>query len=396
MTERNRLAVVTVLGAAVVFAGGSATKAAGVACPARTCGMLSMALPGTKLLALRPIGTAGPLSAIDVRSGRRLFELPSGLASADGRSFYALSDARPQRNTPVLVRFSARTGLRFARWRLPHAAFVAAVSANGRWAVVHDARSNRRWTRLRLVEPRARRIVRDVRLRGLFEVEAISDDGRRLFLVHHHGGGSYAIRVFDVARGRLRAGSLRPKNEDEAMAGDAWTAVASPDGRWLLTLYVKQREREAFVHALDLRRAVTFCLDLPGHAGALALQQYGLALSEDGGRLFAANPTVGALAAFDLRGEDPRAVVTRRFAGRRAPRASWANAALSPDGRTLYFGTIGGLQAFDVPHGRVRGPYRVGAVAGFAFTPDGRRLTVVRVGRPPLSLDARSGRARTL
>jgi hypothetical protein len=357
--------------------------------------MLSVSLPGTNLLALRPIGAAGPLSAVDVRSGRRLFQLPSGIASADGRSFYALGDRSPGSQT-VLARYDARTGVRFARWRVPWANFLAAVSANGRWAVIYDARSNRRWTRLRVIEPRARRVVRDVRLRGVFEVETISDDGRRLFLVHHHRDGSYAIRLFHVGRGVLRSEALQPKNEDEAMAGDPWTAVASPDGRWLLTLYVKRHEREAFVHALDLRRAVTFCLDLPGRAGPRVLQQYGLALSRDGGRLFAANASAGALAAFDLRGETPRTAFARRFRPQRAPQVIWANAALSPNGRTLYFGTIRGLRAFDVPTGRIRGPYRVGAVAGFAFTPDGRRLTVVRLGRRPLSLDARSGRALPL
>jgi len=69
---------------------------------------------------------------------------------------------------------------------------------------------------------------------------------------------------------------------------------------------------------------------------------------------------------------------------------------VSPNGRTLYFGTLRGLHAFDVSTGRVRGPYRLGAVAGFAFTPDGGRLTVVRFGRRPLSVDPASGRASRL
>ena len=55
-------------------------------------------------------------------------------------------------------------------------------------------------------------------------------------------------------RHALQPGELRPVNDDEPMRGTPVYAIGAPDGRWLLTLYVKP-DGEGFVHALDLRRA---------------------------------------------------------------------------------------------------------------------------------------------
>jgi hypothetical protein len=388
----KRLAAILAVSVVTVLVAGAARPrtAAAVACPPRTCGMLSVARPGALVLMLQPVGPGGPLTGYDVRSGRRLFSLPSGLATADGRSFFAT--ANPTGAT-TLTRFDARTGRRIGRLRLYGSNWLAAVSANGRWASLVDSRSTRRLTVIRVVDTRLRRVARTVRLGGSFEVEAASNDGRRLFLVQHLAGGAYHIRVYDVRRGALRAGTLRPKNEDELMVGYPSSAIASPGGRWLLTLYVKPNERESFVHALDLSNAVAYCLDLPGRATENLLQQYALTLSRDGTRLFAANATLGALAVVDLAARMPTVTSVRRFRPATRAGSRWANASLSPDGRTLYFGTVRALHAYDVVRGRVRGPYRVGPVGGFAFTPDGRRLTVVRMAGRPIWLDAATGRA---
>ena len=73
----------------------------------------------------------------------------------------------------------------------------------------------------------------------------------------------------------------------------------------------------------------------------------------------------------------------------RFPGLQWANAAVSADGRRVWFGHVKRLWLYD---GRVRGPFGFERVAGFGFAPDGRQLTVVRLGRPVLRLNALTGR----
>jgi hypothetical protein len=175
------------------------------------------------------------------------------------------------------------------------------------------------------------------------------------------------------------------------MVGSAWGSLGSPDGNWLLTLYIKDGQT-AFVHALDLRQAYARCLDLPtGDSSDFAsLSQYVFVLSRDGTVLYAANPTLGIVAKLDLaRG---KVVETTRFRGSGSPAlASAAIGAMSHDGRTLYFSTGGAIWAYDSAVGRVRGPYAAGRIAGLGFSLDDRRLYAVRTSGSVATLDAARG-----
>src|SRR5439155_11077358 len=57
-------------------------------CPASTCGTTSQAVPGAKLLFVRPSGQSGPLIAYDLARRVRSFALPAGTLTADTRSFF--------------------------------------------------------------------------------------------------------------------------------------------------------------------------------------------------------------------------------------------------------------------------------------------------------------------
>ena len=86
--------------------------------------------------------------------------------------------------------------------------------------------------------------------------------------------------------------------------------------------------------------------------------------------------------------------VAARFRGDERNLPNYASTVAFSRGRALWFGDVRGLWLF---RGSVRGPFRVGPVGGFGFTPDGRRLTVIRVGgRSPLQLDARTGARLTM
>ena len=350
-------------------------QASGDGCPPELCGVQSTAVPGSPVVALRPQGV---FRVYDVRTGRPRYTLPNATQSADGRVAWSADNLRGR---TMLRRYDARTGRLVHSWVLGPRLWAPVVSADGRRVVLLDARGR---TRIVVFDSRTAR-THSIDLRGSFEPEAISRDGRRLFLIEYLKGG-YRVRVYDVAGGALRPGQLKPANEDEPMTGYPSYAIGAPDGHWLLTLYLKPHE--AFVHALDLRRAIAYCLDLPGH-GSAELHDWALALGLDGTTLYAANGALGLATRIDLATlESSR---PRRFV---APLGSdqFVNTAMSPRGDLMYFGGLHGIWAWDLRADRVRGPYRPNHIGGLAFTPDGRRLIVITPRGRALWLDAATGR----
>jgi outer membrane protein assembly factor BamB len=175
------------------------------------------------------------------------------------------------------------------------------------------------------------------------------------------------------------------------MQGLAWSGLPSPDGRWLLTLFLSGTGDEAAIHTLDLVSSSAVCIDLPSHGEFQVLQQYGLVLAPDRSRVFAVNPALGVVAVVDLASK--KVVRTTSFPHAALPRYPYFTiAAASRDGRTVYFGSGRGVWAYDAAYGKVRGPYRIGGtVAGLGFSPDGRRLWVVRGDGRVSALDAARG-----
>ena len=155
-----------------------------------------------------------------------------------------------------------------------------------------------RWLREPLTVPgvaldgRTLRVHRRITLKGDFSFDAISPDGRRVFLVHYTDPAdprAYEVRTLDLVTGRLERGAIVDAREpDEDMRGYPATRATSPDGRWEYTLY--DGVGEPFVHALDTVGRRAFCIDLPMLAGHMDPQSLRLALHEgrldveDGGR----------------------------------------------------------------------------------------------------------------
>jgi hypothetical protein len=349
--------------------------AAGDGCPPETCGVQSTAVPGSPVVAARPLGA---YRVYDVRTGKRRFSLANATQSADGRVVWSTDN---RRRATVLRRYDAHTGHLLGAWSLAPKLWAPAVSADGRRVVLLDAS---RRTHILVFDSRTAR-TQTVALHGTFAPEAISRDGRRMFLIEYLKGG-YRVRLYDLARGALRPGQLKPANEDEPMRGYPTYAVGAPDGHWLLTLYIKPHE--AFVHALDLRRAVAYCLDLPGR-GRVELRDWALVLGPRGRTLYAANGALGLATRIDL--TTLEAARPLRFAAPLVP-DQVVNSALSPRGDLLYFGGLHGIWGWDLRAGRIRGPYRPSLIGGLAFTPDGRRLTVITPRGVALWLDAATGR----
>jgi hypothetical protein len=142
------------------------------------------------------------------------------------------------------------------------------ITPDGRKLVLISPRRAfpRAWTTFAIVDARRLRIRRTLRLRGDFSFDAISPDGRTLYLIHYPTPSDilrYEVRAYDLGAERLLPEPIvDPREPDERMSGLPVTRATSPDGRWEYTLY--DGPEYPFVHALDTERREAFCIDLDG------------------------------------------------------------------------------------------------------------------------------------
>jgi len=172
--------------------------------------------------------------------------------------------------------------------------------ANGRRLVlsssVYDDQSR---TRFVVIDTRTLRALKTITLRGAFAFDALSPDGRRLYLLQFpqgiDGGIHYVVRSLNMRTGRLEPGAIVDRTEpDEQMNGIAMYRAWSPDRTWAYTLY-NGGASHAFVHALNTRTRTARCIDLPWAGEAqtiletaqLAVKGAALTLRDAGGALLA-------------------------------------------------------------------------------------------------------------
>jgi hypothetical protein len=359
----------------------SPAGANGDGCPL-PCSGQSSSPASAKYLYVQPEGEDGRLLAYDTRTGKVAFGFPAGRASGDGLWFHT---AAPSGRDTAIARWQLGTGRAVSAWTLPGRWRLAGVSPGGAWLALARGR-----TEIAIVDAATTATVHRLRLEGDFEVETVSADGRRLFLIEHLDDSRYLVRLYDLRGERLVANPLRAKGEDRIMAGLAWSGVASPDGRWLLTLYLNTSLDEAFVHALDLVSSQAVCIDLPSGTGDLALlKRYALKLSPDARRLYAANPALGVVAEIDLPAR--RVVEQARFVPghvRVAP-GRGATATISRDGRRLVFTGGRDLWRYDTRTNRVGGPLQTGGrLLGLGFGAGDRTVHALRADGRLLSFAA--------
>ena len=238
------------------------------------------------------------------------------------------------------------------------------LSPNGQWLVVEafdeSANGMPSSTHMLVIDTTTSRVWRKIDLRGYFRFDAVSNDGDRLYLIQHLNGKEYYVRLYDVIGGKLDDNIVVDKSDgNQAMVGTRLSGVATPDGHWLFSMYVREHE-SPFIHALSLDGPYAFCLDLPGHGyvDSGAEMHWSLAINSDGSHLYAANPATGAVAVISPGANSAPAVLrTARFdkAMSVAGNAAAANAAVvSADGATLVAAGPTGIAWIDTASLRVR------------------------------------------
>ena len=175
------------------------------------------------------------------------------------------------------------------RWGIPLVAVdgsTGGVSAGGRTLVLAQppgARLLPARSRFAIVDPVGMRLRRVITLEGAFFFDAISPDGRTLYLIQHTSAQhvfSYTVRSYDLRTGRLGRRAIVDKSElNERMAGYPLSRATSADGVWAYTLYQKPHG-SMFVHALNTRTATAHCVNIPPLS-----QSEPLTLSLSGARL---------------------------------------------------------------------------------------------------------------
>ena len=127
-------------------------------------------------------------------------------------------------------------------------------------------------------------------LRGDFSFDALSPDGRMMYLVEYTSSdyNDYSVREYDLERQRLLPDPVLVAHEvsPDEMRGLPLTRASSSDGVWEYTLYNGggRRTDEAFIHTLDTERGISHCVDLPMVDGEEAYRVQ-LELSGDDGSL---------------------------------------------------------------------------------------------------------------
>jgi hypothetical protein len=160
------------------------------------------------------------------------------------------------------------------RFALPAVAYdglPAGLSADGRTLILVNPRKRfpRTSTTFAVIDPKRMRLRSHVHLSGDFSFDAISPDGRLLYLIQYLSKRDitdYAVRAYDVPARRLfRQPVVDPSEPDEDMSGEPLARVMGVGGRWAYTLYAS--EEHPFVHALDTARRTAVCIDLDIHGG---------------------------------------------------------------------------------------------------------------------------------
>jgi hypothetical protein len=205
---------------------------------------------------------------------------------------------------------SARYGGELRARRIPGVYSIPAVaydgspsglSADGRTLVLINPRVRfpRKHTTFAVIDTRTLRVRRTIGLEGDFSFDAISPNGRVMYLIEYlnpRNFTEYAVRAYNMRTQRLyKRPVVDPDEPGEDMYGIPVSRVSSRDGRWHYTLY--EARKHPFVHALDTERRTAVCIDIEGGVKSV----WNATLSPRGPRLDVVADSGQTLAEIDTR-----------------------------------------------------------------------------------------------
>jgi hypothetical protein len=247
----------------------------------------------TVALALAPAAFADGPPLASVQGG-------AGVLAAGG-VYSSVAVGTEDRQATILERIATRDGSVDATqsllgaWGIPVAAYSGAtgegLSTDGRTLVLGDLSYTFPHTHsgFALVDPKTLTVRDSFGLRGDFSFDALSPDGRMLYLIQHtnpNDTNHYVVRAYDTWRNRLVPGRIADREQRSwVMQGWPVDRVETAAGRWVYTLY-DDPGGYPFVHALDTVRGVARCIGLPWRGKESGVYNLRLSL-HDGGKALA-------------------------------------------------------------------------------------------------------------
>jgi hypothetical protein len=177
-----------------------------------------------------------------------------------------LQEVRARDGSVLTASFSGTFGIPLTTY----SGDTGGLTADGRTLVLGDASPQttplRKQTSFLAVYTNDLRTRARITLRGDFAFDALSPDGRMLYLIQHLSPtdtSRYVVRAYDVDNHVLVSGTIADKSQQGwIMAGAPVARATGPGGRWVYTLY-QRTGGTPFVHALDTVTGIAHCTGIP-------------------------------------------------------------------------------------------------------------------------------------
>jgi hypothetical protein len=190
-------------------------------------------------------------------------------------------------------------------WGVPQVAYdgtTGGLLRDGRTLLLADANfgpSPRSRSSFAIVDVKKMLWQKTLRITGDFSFDALSPDGRYLYLVEHvspQDQSRYRVRAYDLKSNRLLPKIVSDRKSWETEMQGVPISRATSNG-WAFTLYGGSPARP-FIHALDTRHVQAVCIDMRWKSQPQTIWNYRLRTDGDG-HLVVRGPRGRALAVVD-------------------------------------------------------------------------------------------------
>jgi hypothetical protein len=191
------------------------------------------------------------------------------------------------------------------QWGIPLVAFdgtAEGLLADGRTLLLAQSlfsgQTLRKNTTFTLVDVRKMKVSGTIRLAGAYSFDALSPDGRYLYLVEYvspEDPSLYRVRAYDLQRSKLLAKIVTDKRSWETGMRGSPVTRAWKDG-WAYTLY--GGTERPFIHALNTKAVEAVCIFMPWKGSPERIFDFRLRMDGDG-HLVVQGPKGRALVVID-------------------------------------------------------------------------------------------------
>jgi len=336
------------------------------------------------------VATTTGMSVVDATTDSLVAALPVGTLLPDRSRYWTVDpgDRTTVRGIDPATGVDQASFVLDGQWSVPasYGPAPSGLSANGKWMVLvapPHATGTLMVNRFAVVDLANKRLDRVVTANGDVGFDAVSDDGRNLYLVEHLvPAPHYAVRVASFNGAGLQDGVLgQIKTAEPEVMNGLYHASVAVGADWFLSLY-SNPGRGPFIHALNTTQLYAQCiLNMPDVPVALR-PAWSMLLDPKHSRLYAVNGAGGVVSEVDTSALTVlRSNIELAATAATLTTAPLHPAALSPDGTRIYAAAEHGVIVIYTGDLSVRTRYLTDRlVDSVAVSDDGQRLYVASGG----------------